>query len=197
MSRSADAVLAELASCLPRGFLWPDPGEPSLLAAVLRPLAEEIALAEEIFEQLLAEADPRLATVLLEDYERVLGPDPCRGDPAGLPLSERRALAHARWTGRGGQSIPYLIDFAAARGAVITIEENLLTRVGDAMAGDELISHPEEFCWTVRLALANERLAIAGEFEPDDLLYDFDLSDIECDLRRIAPAHTIPVFIYV
>lgn len=196
MSRSVEAIRAEQLGHLPPGWIWPR-GDDSLLAALLWPMAAGLADLEAMAEAMMEEVDPRTAALCLPDFERVLGPDPCGRDTAALPLAERQKLAHMRWTGRGGQSVPYYIGLAAARGVAITVEEFRTSQVGVLVAGDELINSPEQFAWLVKLQLGDWRIFRAGESTAGDLLYEFLLSDIECDLRRAQPAHTEVVFSYL
>jgi uncharacterized protein YmfQ (DUF2313 family) len=196
--RDRDAVLEETLAIDPAGWLMP--AEDGVYAAILSAFASGVARLEADAAQLLDEIDPRTALYCLPDYERVLGPDPCRPDGAVLSLEARRMSAHQRWTSRGGASIAYFIALAAKRGIAITITEQVATCAfgGDgAVAGDELIMPPEQFCWTVHVpSPLDEFIAIAGEAQAGDLLYDFTLSDIECDIRRRAPAHTSVAFDY-
>jgi uncharacterized protein YmfQ (DUF2313 family) len=168
-----------------------------VIAALLRPLAECLADVEESAEAMMEEVDPRTAVLCLEDFERVLGPDLCGRDTGAMPLNQRQALAHQRWTARGGQSVPYFIGLAAKRGVSIEIEEFRPVEIGFMRAGDELINSPEQFVWMVKLSLGAWSVFRAGESVAGDRLYDFDLSDIECDIRRAKPAHTEVVFSYL
>lgn len=195
MSRSEDQVLDELLSLLPPGWIWRRDRD-SVVAALLTPLASGIVEVEAVAEAMLAEVDPRLATVCLPDFERVLGPDPCGRDTATMSLSDRRQLAHQRWTARGGASRAYFISLAAKRGVAITISENRVTYAGEMVAGDELVDWPQQFIWTVHLAFTQEVLFEAGEGQAGDRLYDLVISDIDCDIRRLKPAHTEVVFDY-
>lgn len=197
MTRPVDDVRAEMIALLPDGWLWPKRQQDTLLAALLEPLAGEISLIEQTAAAMIDELDPRSATLCLIDYERVLGPDPCGRDTSTMSLGDRRQLAHQRWTARGGASRQYFIDLAAKRGVTIAIEENLVTMADAAVAGDELIETPEQFIWTVSLALLGEVVAKADESQAGDLLLDIVLSDVECDIRRLKPAHTEVVFRYI
>lgn len=199
MSRSVGEVQESVLSNAPVGWVWPHlvPGAAeSLFEALFKPLAKGLADIEATAEAMMEEIDPRTATLLLPDFERVLGPDPCGRDPSTMSLEQRRQLAHQRWTARGGASIPYFVGMAAKRGVAITISENRVSYAGEMVAGDELIEPPEQFIWTVNLALMGETLFIAGEGQAGDRLYDLILSDVECDIRRARPAHTEVVFNY-
>lgn len=196
MSRSDDAIFEELLSHIPPGWVWPREPD-SLLAALLWPMAAGVAVLEKMAEDMMAEIDPRTAVLCLPDFERVLGPDPCGRDVSALPIRKRQEIAHARWTGRGGQSVPYYVELAAKRGVEIDVQEFTLSRAGVLQAGDELVNHPEQFVWLVKLRLGEWDIFRAGEHTAGDLLYSFELSDIECDIRRAKPAHTEVVFEYL
>lgn len=197
MSRPAAAVQDAMLGNLPTGWIWPGRGAPSLIAAVLAPFAQEVADLEAAAEAMLDEIDPRTATLCIADFERVLGPDPCGRETVGLSIAERRQLAHQRWTGRGGQSIAYFTALAAARGVEIVVREVHVSRAGLLRAGDELVNAPEQFVWSITVALGGWSIFRVGESVAGDRLWSFTLSDVECDIRRAKPAHTEVVFRYV
>lgn len=134
--RRWELVLDELLAYLPPGFAWPRDHD-SYLAAILEPLARGIARLEaEAWERRQTEVNPATAIDLLEDYERILGPDPCRDGGFADTLEERRSLAAARWTELGGASVPYFVGLADRRGARIYIEEFSPARCGVTECGD-------------------------------------------------------------
>lgn len=196
MSRSAQVAHREILSLAPPGWVWPR-GTDTLFASVLKPLAIELADLEATAEAMLDEVDPRTATLCLEDFERVLGADPCGRDPEALTVAERQQLAYQRWTARGGQSIAYFTDLAAKRGYLIEIEEVHPSVTGRAVCGDELVRTPEQFIWTVKLGATEMIVAEAGKSEAGNLLVEYRVADIECDIRRARPAHTEVIFRYV
>lgn len=196
MSRAADTVHREMLSLMPPGWIWPR-GEDSQFAAILRPIAAEVADLEATAEAMLEEVDPRTAVLTIDDFERVLGPDPCGRDPGALALADRQQLAHQRWTGRGGQSVAYFVELAAKRGYTIEIEEVHPSVCGHAVCGDELVRTPEQFIWRVLLGETETVIAEAGKSEAGNLLVEYRLADIECDIRRERPAHTEVIFSYV
>lgn len=200
MSRTKEQAQADIVRHAPRGWVWPHCAQgapPSLFETLFKAIAAGTADIELTAEQMLEEIDPRTATLLLPDFERVLGPDPCGRDPSTMSLEQRRMLAHQRWTARGGASIPYFTALAARRGVAITIVENRTTQADAAQAGDELIESPEQFAWTIELALLGETVAKVDEAQAGDLLLDITLSDVECDIRRAKPAHTEVAFRYI
>lgn len=197
MSRSAEDAHQELMALLPPGWIMPRPGDGSLLGAILAAPARMFAEIEAVAEEMIEQIDPRTATHTLDDFERVLGPDPCGRDTAGMSVAQRQLLAHQRWTARGGQSIAYFVAVAARRGVAITVYEPRVSRAGKFRAGRRLVNHPEQFTWVVRLRLGAWRNFRAGRNTSGQRLYSFDLSDIECDIRRLAPEHTQVVFHYL
>jgi uncharacterized protein YmfQ (DUF2313 family) len=200
MSRSTEEAQAGIIANAPRGWAWPHVAagaEESLFEALFRPLAKGLAAVEATAEAMMEEIDPRTANLLLPDFERVLGPDPCGRDTATMSLEQRRQLAHQRWTARGGASIAYFVGLAAKRGVSIEIVENRVSMADAAVAGDELVESPEQFCWTVELTLLGEIVAKVDDAQAGDLLLDIILSDVECDIRRAKPAHTDVAFRYI
>lgn len=155
MSRSWEIVRDELMSYLPPGFAWSrDPD--SWLAAVIEPLARGIARLEaEAEERRRTEVNPATAIHCLIDYERILGPDPCRPGGFATALADRQRLAHARWTEQGGADVPYFIDLAAARGVAVSIEEFSPFRASESECGESW-STPEEWRYPEGALLATE-----------------------------------------
>ena len=197
MARRTDAALQEILSLLPPGWLWRHMRDPSsLFAQSMRPLAAEASRFETLAEQMIEETDPRSASFLLPDYERVLGPDPCLAPAANL--DDRRRSVHARWTARGGASRAYFIAYAAALGVPIVIEEFPRVRHGRARFGAaRRRPHPAQFHWRVHLppaALIPARAGTARSGDPRGRI--MRQNAVECALRRLAPAHTVVLFSY-
>lgn len=196
MSRTVEAIQREALTHLWTGDIFPWAPE-DLVGAVAEMLAGLLADLEQTAERMMDEVDPRTAVLCLPDFERVLGPDPCGRDVSTMTLPARQQLAHQRWTARGGQSIAYFVALAAKRGVSITIEEAHVSEVGAVETDFELIEPPEQFIWHVQIPLGAWTDFIVDESGVDELLYDFALSDIECDIARAAPAHTRVVFTYL
>ena len=192
--RTAPAILASLVAKLPPG--WVLAQRRGVLDALLEGIAGRLGEAEADAEILMDEVDPRQSVRLLPDFERVLGPDPCGRDLGERTLEQRQRQAHQRWTARGGQSIPYFIDLAARLGVEIRIEEYWPSQAGVLVAGAPLIAEGEQFTWVVALTLIDEWWFRAGQNVAGDPLGGLTLSDIECELRRLKPAHTQLVFSY-
>lgn len=195
MSRLASTILQSLIGKLPPGWVLAKRG--GILDAVLEAFATPIADAEADAELLMDEVDPRLAVRLLPDFERALGADRCGRDLGALTIEQRQRLAHQRWTARGGASIPYFVQVAARLGVTIEIEEFWPSRVGVLRAGQALIADGEQFSWRVKLALISQWVFRAGQNTAGEPLGGYALADVECELRRLKPAHTLVVFVYV
>lgn len=196
MSRSAETIQREgLSLYWPSDVIAPVPG--GVIAAVVEAFAGLLADVEATAEAMVDEFDPRTAVLCLPDFERVLGADPCGRDVSTMNLPARQQFAHQRWTARGGQSIPYFVGLAAKRGVAITIEEVHLSEVDAVEVDFELVEPPEQFIWHVQIPLGSWTDFIVDESGADELLYDFTLADIECDIMRAAPAHTRVVFTYL
>lgn len=194
MTRIAATILASLVAKLPPGWVLALRG--GVLDAILESFAGRLADAEADAAILMDEVDPRAAVRLLPDFERVLGPDPCGRDLAPRTIEQRQRQAHQRWTARGGQSIPYFVATAARLGTAIEVEEFWPSQAGVLRAGQPLIAEGEQFTWRVRLALISQWWFRAGQNTAGEPLGAYGLSDIECELRRLKPAHTQLVFAY-
>lgn len=135
-AREWEDVLAEIQAYAPTGWAMPS-GDESVLAALLEPLARGLSRLEiEAEVRRDTEVNPATAIHCLDDYERILGPDPCRPGGFADTLGERQALAHARWTEQGGQDLPYFKGIASARGAEVSIEEFSPFRCGVSCCGE-------------------------------------------------------------
>lgn len=195
MSRPASTIHQSLRGKIMPG--WALAARGGVIDLILAAFGAVLADAEEAAEALAEEIDPRAAHHLLADYERCLGPDPCGRDRDALTVEQRRMLAYQRWTARGGQSIPYFIAVAAALGVSITIDEFVPSRAGVLRAGQRLRPEGSQFVWRVNVPdLINVVRFRTGASRAGHRLLSFEVSSIECIVRRMAPAHTIVVFSY-
>ncbi|WP_439596450.1 YmfQ family protein [Falsiroseomonas sp.] len=183
----------DLLALLPPGWLARDTD--SVMGRVLRAPAVELVRLETSALSLLTQSDPRVATDLLGDFERVLGPDPC--DPAGpTTVPERQRVAHQRWTQAGSPTIAFFIALAASRGVAITIEERRPFKAGASKAGHPLAPRTCRFFWLIRLPSTRVIRFRAGASKAGHSLGSIEAVGVECPIRRFAPAHTTPVFAY-
>lgn len=197
--RTAAAYRDELLALLPLGQAWPrDPA--ATTGMLLLALADEFSRIDGRADDLLEEADPGTTLELLPDWERVAGlPDPCVRAP--VSVAERRLAVVGRIADRGGQSIPYFVEFAARYGYAIEIEECTSSDCGFD-CGMALGDDGWRFVWFVHVILAAEVFAAglsfftAGISVAGDYLSTFGAFDLECLFARAKPAHTIVHFAY-
>lgn len=186
-----DEFLAELQHLLPRGRAWTrDPD--SNLTAFLRGFALMQGNAQARINHLLVDAFPLTTFELLPEWELSLGlPDPCAGEDQ--TYAQRLQHVAARITNRGGQSIPYLIEFAASLGLAITIEEFTAARIGSPLG---LLSSDS---WAHALLVRAPPVPITYERisgQIGDRLATWPDSVLVCELLRVAPAQAILIFAY-
>ncbi|EHS51482.1 Protein of unknown function DUF2313 [Rhizobium sp. PDO1-076] len=195
MSRTVDAITASLIRKFATG--WGLGKRGGVRDSLFKAIAAALADVEQGAEDLMRETDPRSANALLTDFERCLGPDPCGRDQGNLNVDQRRRLAHQRWTARGGQSIPYFVSLAARLGVAITVEEYWPSRAGGLRAGQRLRPEGCQFVWKVNIpGLVSVVNFKAGASRAGHSLGSFAVSSIECEIRRLKPAHTTVVFSY-
>jgi uncharacterized protein YmfQ (DUF2313 family) len=196
MSRGTEDCLAELLALLPPGHGLPRTAE-SNTGRFLRPIAAELALVEADWERLLGQVTPANATDLLADYERVLGPDPCRRDTALLTVAERQVLADLRWTANGDPTPAEFVALAARLGIAVVVQTFTPPSCGVAECGaDECAEADQAYGWTIHAAPAAIHEAECGATECGETLGRIDVPDIECTLRQWVPQHTLCVFVY-
>lgn len=192
MARDADMVLQELLGHLPGGWAW-DRDPAGGLAVLLSPAAEEIALIEGWLEALLAEADPRAATHLLEDWERLVGlPDACGPVPDLVEL--RRSAVHARLTQKTSPTPAFFIALAASYGATVTITEHR-PHTCESSCEDPINDEAWAYAWTI-----TGPETVVSDLTCEDAcelpLRSWVTGPYECLIRRLSPAHTVPIFAY-
>lgn len=195
MAVTLQAWRSALQSLLPPGRAFTRESD-SVLTRVLESMAAMYLAAQVWLEGLLAQADPRRATSLLGDWERVLGlPDACT--PAGLLLQDRQRAAYQRLVEQGGQSRAYFIELARLLGEPnVTITQfkrfTCNSNCNNALAGPDDVFH-----WRVNIprAAANARLFNAGS-NCTSALQSYTPSVIECAFNRRKPAHTTVSFSY-
>jgi uncharacterized protein YmfQ (DUF2313 family) len=201
--RDAAAYAEQLQQLLPPGPAWPRSTD-SVLGRLLRAIAEELARIDGRAFALVEEADPRTALELLPDWERVAGlPDECVPIPGGV--RERQIAAARKITGIGGQSIAFFEELGAQLGIEIDIQE-FAPFVAGSYAGDEVRDDSWRHVFRIRVLPPSEssggsptlRFAYfsAGQSNAGDLLSSVNAEELECVVRRAAPAHAVTLFAY-
>lgn len=195
--RTADVIQDGMLTIDPDG--WALSGErDSYYAARYRPAAEEFAGIEVQALELLAEVNPGTAVVLLDDYERVLGNDPCLPLPTDLSLAQRQAVALHRWTEPGeALCAGTFIRLGATMGFTVTIDEFPPSECGVwECGGSELCTPPNHTIFQVNLPSLGIEWFECGVSDCDSSLGLNIPNPLECVIRRDAPLFTTPVFSY-
>jgi uncharacterized protein YmfQ (DUF2313 family) len=144
---------------------------------------------------LVVDAFPSTAVDLLPEWEGTLGlPDPCAGPDPTIAL--RQAHVVARLTQSIGPSIAELVAFAGALGYPVTIQEFIPARAGSLVAGGPLNGVDWAFTWRVHEPATEVFFFLAGAGNAGDPLATWGSTIVQCEMTRIAPAHTIPQFAF-
>lgn len=197
MSTLSDDYHHLLLALLPSGAAWPRESD-TVLSRLLAGLADGLGRGHERGEHLLDEADPRTTVEMLGDWETVAGlPDACSG--AGETTQERQAALVARITARGGQSVAYFAALASLLGYGVTVDEYRPFIAGASRCGGDALNGPAAVRheWRVRVAGPRVTEFRGGVSRCGERLGSIArAADLECLLRRLAPAHTHLIFAY-
>ncbi len=180
---------------MPTGPVWPrDPD--TTQRATVEALMPTYVRSWDVACDLPTETLPSTSTFLLPEWESTLGlPDPCAGeDPT---IAQRQAHVVARLTQGNGPSIPSLTAFAAALGYTITITEFAPARADNLVADGAVYDPAWAFAWQVNAPGFVIDYFSADESYADEPLATWASRVLQCELQRIAPAHTILMFSYV
>lgn len=185
----------QLKQLLPPGQAFPrDPG--TTLHDLLDGMSIEFARLDARGFALPQEANPSTTSELLTDWERVAGlPDRCSGELEGTIQGRRNALL-TKLSSTGGQSAAYFIGVAAALGYEVTITEFRPFRAGRSVAGDALTNGDWKFAWQVNAPETTVVDFRAGLSAAGEALQTWGAGSLECKIRQLSPAHTIPIFAY-
>lgn len=177
----------------PRGLAWPrDLG--SVFQRYWQVIADMLAAVHARVSVLTErEAFPPTSVELLPTWERVLGlPDPCLGANPSTPA--RQAAVQARLAATGGQSVPYFEQLAANLGGSITITEYAPFRWGVDHWGAPLRCQAWAHIWLVTLQGQPVFRFRWGVSHWSESFWQLAKSPIQCEIQRLAPAHTLPIF---
>jgi uncharacterized protein YmfQ (DUF2313 family) len=201
-----------LSNLLPQGIAWPRWSD-SVLMRTVYGLAGIMGFVDGRAADLLErESDPRQTVEMLDQWERAWGlPDPCYTAP--VSIGERQTALVMRMTLLGGQSRDYFYSVANFLGYKISITEYRPFMAGVDRCGDnrtiqadgsisdwpcQIGSSTMRFAWTVHLQQPKLVWFRAGQGQAgiDPHLRIAKALDLECVIRRWAPAHTLPLFDY-
>ncbi|TFW71409.1 hypothetical protein C3Y98_04705 [Methylotenera oryzisoli] len=194
MALTAESYLQQLQALLPQGPAWPRE-EGALNTKLLDAWSAELARVDARIEALINEADPRVTSELLADWEALAGlPDPCV--TVDQTVDQRRLALVSKLTNLGGQSRQYFINLATSMGyADATIDEYKPMNCNDN-CNDALYSDNDRFYWTMNLP-SDGGIFIANCQSPcDSPLQSWGDEAIECRINKYKPAHTTVIFAY-
>jgi uncharacterized protein YmfQ (DUF2313 family) len=180
---------------MPRGRVWPrDPD--AVQTRVLIGTCSELCARDGACELSCSSTRfPATTYELLPEWESTLGlPDPCAGVAPTIP--QRQAQVLARFVGVGGPTISSLTSFAANLGYTVTINQFVEARAGQMRAGDACNGTAWSFAWQVNAPLNTVTIALAGSMAAGDPLASWGNAVLECEMKAVMPAHTIPIFSY-
>jgi uncharacterized protein YmfQ (DUF2313 family) len=187
-----------LRALFPRGRVWPN--DPDAQQSVfITALAQEYEQLDVDANALLADAFPPTTINLLPEWEETLGlPDPCLGPAPSV--GQRQAQVKARFVGSGGQSAAWFIAYAAYLGFTITITVYAPFVTGRGMCGYPLLSSDWAHVWLITIVSGSGSVTQAA-FRASASRAGDPLSSgsttypvLECEIQKLAPAHTILLF---
>lgn len=192
---TAADFLSVLQALMPRGRVWPrDPD--AIQTQTLEGCAPTFARLTARANQLLIDGFPASAYELLPEWESSLGlPDPCAG--TSPTVAQRQQQVVARFSNSGGQSIAYFVAYAAALGYTITITQFAPARVGQSRMGQPLCGPGWAFAWQINAPLNTVIRSRVGSAAAGDPLAAWGNEVLECEIKAVKPAHTVPIFAYV
>ncbi|NDV20889.1 DUF2313 domain-containing protein [Pseudodesulfovibrio sp. JC047] len=194
MAMTPEQYQAQLLALAPPGAALPTDAD-SVWSMLLLAMADELSRVDGRTDDLLTELDPRTSLELLPDWERVCGlPGQC--SRASATIQERREAVHLVLTAQGGQSRAYYEEAAATIGVLAEVEEFRPFRAGHSSAGDALTNGPWTHTWCMRGPKETIKPFTAGGSSAGDPLASWGNKQFECQMSRIAPAHTLLIFAY-
>lgn len=181
----------------PRGLAWATRVPGTVFQGFWQVIADAIAAVHARAGVLTeTEAWPPSSVELLSDWEEVFGlPDNCLPVPSAT--TARQAAVAARLGSTGGQSIPYFEQLAINLGGAIEVTEFAPFRASINRANytpQPLYQLGAAYTWEIALsgnALFYFEAGVSSAGEP---LWQYANSPIECEIKRLQPAHTQTVF---
>lgn len=195
MAHTVDEYGNLLKNLLPPGTAFPrEPGTD--LEKVLLGCAAELSRLESRADALAIDVNPLDTNELLTDWERAAGlPDKCAGTLETTVQGRRNALI-AKLNATGGQSIAYFISVAAQLGYTITIDTYNPFQVGISTVGQALTNGAWAFAWRINAPEQSIIVFKVGLSTVGEALRTWGNDALECKIRQLGPAHTVPIFAY-
>jgi uncharacterized protein YmfQ (DUF2313 family) len=190
---SATDYLWQFQRLLPRGRVW-HRGWGTVQAEQLLALMPTWARLHARAGEVIGETFPcSVAAEMLPEWEATLGLPDC--EPL-TTIQQRQAAVCAKFSMRGGQSIHYFIELAAAHGFTIQIATFSAFRVDINRADEPLYDSTWDYAWTVFSAEETYVYFRTDDSHAGEPLIAWGNAELECLIRMYAPAHTVPMFEY-
>jgi uncharacterized protein YmfQ (DUF2313 family) len=169
----------------PQGMIWPSISDNSEIGKLWATVAKSLLDADTESGSMLDESYPDSTGIFLEDWTRVLGFPRCSISDLN---DQQQRDANLAWLNISPYSNKqFFIDIAAVLGYTITIEDK----------NDDITLGAFEFRVTSSLT-APTTIFKVGQSKVGDKLVDSGSNDpLECLINFFAPAHTVPIFVYV
>lgn len=189
MGLTADDYLQQLQELSPHGPAWPREAD-AVGTRILAALATELARVDARVDSLIEEADPRTATEMLDDWERLFGlPDECLDEAS--TVAERRGRLVQKMVFHGGQSRQFFIDFLAALGYPgVTIVEFRPFRA-NSKCNAALNQNGWRYAWRVKVPESSTAKRFNAVSRANEPLTRFGDPGLACILAKYKPAHTV------
>lgn len=202
---TADDLLPQVIAEVPRGVIWgtdeasDGTGAAPVMRRVWTALSGWLADQYRAAFQAATQTFPSAITYSLDDWEAEYGlPDPCTSPDSGV--AGRIAAVRARYGAQGGASPAYFVCLAASIGYDITVMEpgDFICDLSECGGDDTVTVTNGHHEWIVHLIGLGDTWFYADEGMCDETpLEGFAVAtDLECVLRRVAPAHTTLIFDY-
>jgi len=181
-----------LGALLPRGPAW-DGYDPLLLG-----FAPVMSRAHLSADALMLETDPRSVTELIDRYESISGlPDKCT--PAGSQtLQQRRQRLDAKINLVGGiNEIFYRAQLDALGYEAATITRYPKSSfTSNSICTDSLYSDEWRYYWRVNIPESTQISPMTCISNCTDSIRTWGETVVECVLNKLAPSHTLLIFLY-
>jgi len=146
--------------------------------------------AQDCAMRLIDEADPRVTSELLADWERVLGlPDSCAGG-AAMTVSQRRNRVLDKLRKVPGQSRQFYLDLAAMLGYTDTSITEFRPMTCGAPCDSAVFGSDWLFAWQMNVGdyIAIHTMTCGDPC--DSPLRSWQSTELQCRLNQLKPAHT-------
>ena len=189
---TADDYLRSSQQLLPQGLAWRR-GNSGTLTAILSAFSLDYGLVNETGDSLLYEMHPQWSTLLLAEWEALLGLPEC--GKLGQSIAERQDAAGAKWHWHGSLNYKAYEKLAAINGYDVEIVE---THPHHCLRGCDYPLYNLEYRWIVEVFVRSKNTIRYFDTTDtaNDPLYFGQTSVVECLLNRYKPAHIEFLFYY-